>query len=84
MIPVPIVILAKGSGFNHTVFGRSFYVVAKDNQGKVYKSAAAVIKRSGYANCLTSSAPYKRCAWSGGIVIGPTPNYAVVTNQSCQ
>lgn len=62
----------------------SFYVVVKDNQGKIYKSAAAVIKRSGYANCQTNSAAYKRCAWSGGIVIGPTPNYAIVTNQSCQ
>lgn len=62
----------------------SFYVVVKDNQGKIYKSAAAVIKRTGYANCQTSSAVYKRCAWSGGIVIGPTPNYAITTNQSCQ
>lgn len=62
----------------------SFYVVVKDNQGKIYKSAAAVIKRVGYANCQTSSAPYKKCNWSGGIVIGPTPNYAITTNQSCQ
>ena len=62
----------------------SFYVLVKDNQGNVYKSAAAVIKRPGYANCQINSSAYKRCAWSGGIVIGPTPNYAVVTNQSCQ
>lgn len=64
----------------------SFYVVVKDNQGNIYKSGAAVLKRSGYANCQVNSSAYtnKRCAWSGGIVIGPTPNYAVVTNQSCQ
>lgn len=75
------------SNSNYLVPG-SYKVAVKDNQGKVYRSTAAVIKRSGYANCIASSeapsASVKQCSWSGGIVIGPTPNYANATNQVCR
>lgn len=31
----------------------------------------------------SSSTPTRTCRWSGGIVIGPTPNYAIAHNRSC-
>jgi hypothetical protein len=65
----------------------SYRVAVKDNQGRVYRSGLAIIKRTGYSNCLVSSAassPAKQCNWSGEIVIGPTPNYAIANNQVCQ
>ncbi|MBL7542518.1 MAG: hypothetical protein JNL11_01820 [Bdellovibrionaceae bacterium] len=72
---------------NYLVPG-SYKVAVKDNQGKIYRSTTAVIKRSGYANCIASasvpSVSVKQCSWSGGIVIGPTPNYANATNQVCR
>lgn len=81
------------SNSNYLVPG-SYVVVVKDNQGKIYRSTPAIIKRAGYNDCLVSSksasssgstaTTAKRCNWSGGIVIGPTPNYAIATNQICQ
>ncbi|MBL7542737.1 MAG: hypothetical protein JNL11_02925 [Bdellovibrionaceae bacterium] len=76
----------------------SYRIAVKDNQGRIYRSGTAVVKRAGYANCLASASPSastsssassaatktKQCNWSGGIVIGPTPNYAIANNQVCQ
>ncbi len=68
----------------------TFRYVVKTADGEIYKSPEVKIRRPGYAHCQPQqaqpvrSAGSRRCAWSGGIVIGPTENYAILHKRSCE